>query len=486
MKTTLYLAAVAAALVPLVDAHVGRGMAVPGAQQLHEFHRRSLGVHNHMARAAPTNAKDVSTSTDPTTECKPYGLPDQDKVQASYPTIWKIANLLQNDTMGQQVWKEIQKSGIIPSSVQVKQQTQNHMGISQQQSDTYPKNDPDCWWTASTCTKPKSKSLSPDMVECPEPSTWGLSFDDGPNCSHNAFYDFLQQEKLKATLFYIGSNVADWPLEAQRGLADGHDICVHTWSHHYMTTLTSEQVFAELFYTARMIKDVTGVTVRCWRPPYGDVDDRVRAIATGLGLRTILWSDDTNDWNIQPDGPEPTASIDANYQKIISKAHNKSTDNTGVIVLAHELTNATMSEFIKEYPKIKKAYKHITPLTACYNATTPYAEDNITYPTFEQFIGGNIMPKGVPSLTSMPPITVASKLNITPENKQTAAGGLSPNSPQVKASNGKSKQVSNSSTGSSDSSGSSDTSHSAKSSGMRIAPAVVAAVLPAVAAVLLA
>jgi len=27
-------------------------------------------------------------------------------------------------------------------------------------------------------------------------------------------------------MFYIGSNVMDWPKEAQRGLQDGHQICV--------------------------------------------------------------------------------------------------------------------------------------------------------------------------------------------------------------------------------------------------------------------
>ena len=27
-------------------------------------------------------------------------------------------------------------------------------------------------------------------------------------------------------MFYIGSNVMDWPLEAQRGVQDGHEICV--------------------------------------------------------------------------------------------------------------------------------------------------------------------------------------------------------------------------------------------------------------------
>jgi hypothetical protein len=31
--------------------------------------------------------------------------------------------------------------------------------------------------------------------------------------------------------FYIGSNIFDWPLQAMRALTDGHQICVHTWSH---------------------------------------------------------------------------------------------------------------------------------------------------------------------------------------------------------------------------------------------------------------
>ena len=30
-------------------------------------------------------------------------------------------------------------------------------------------------------------------------------------------------------MFYIGSNVMDWPVEAQRGLQDGHQICVRKW-----------------------------------------------------------------------------------------------------------------------------------------------------------------------------------------------------------------------------------------------------------------
>lgn len=122
-------------------------------------------------------------------------------------------------------------------------------------------------------------------------------------------------------MFYIGSNVMNHPLEAQRALADGHEICVHTWSHPYMTATTSEQAFAELYYTMQAIKLVVGVTPTCWRPPYGDVDDRIRAIAKGLGLKAVLWQYDSNDWMVGDTATTP-AQVDANYNNLITSAQN--------------------------------------------------------------------------------------------------------------------------------------------------------------------
>ena len=55
-----------------------------------------------------------------------------------------------------------------------------------------------------------------------------------------------------------------------------------------MTSMTNEQAFAELYYSKKAIKDVLGITVRCWRPPYGDVDDRIRYIAQALDMETIM------------------------------------------------------------------------------------------------------------------------------------------------------------------------------------------------------
>jgi peptidoglycan/xylan/chitin deacetylase (PgdA/CDA1 family) len=65
-----------------------------------------------------------------------------------------------------------------------------------------------------------------------------------------------------------------------------------------MTTQSNVQVVAELYWALHAIKEVTGITPKCWRPPYGDVDDRVRAIANQMGMTTVIWDEDTNDWNM--------------------------------------------------------------------------------------------------------------------------------------------------------------------------------------------
>ncbi|CAG8624090.1 54_t:CDS:2, partial [Scutellospora calospora] len=251
----------------------------------------------------------------------------------------------------------------------------------------YNTSDPDCWWSFSTCTTPKAPGINPDIYFCPEPETLGLSYDDGPNCSHTVFYDFLQANNQKATMFFIGSNVADWPNEAKRALADGHQICVHTWSHPYMTTLTNEEVLGELYYTRKAIKYVIGVTPQCWRPPFGDVDDRVRGIAQQLNMSTIIWNLDTNDWDMAPAGTLTPAQVDANFQDFVNMGKNGTFTDSGCIILEHEINSGTMSKALEWYPQIASAYKYLVPIASCMNITQPYAETNISYPTFAEYIG---------------------------------------------------------------------------------------------------
>lgn len=248
--------------------------------------------------------------------------------------------------------------------------------------------DPNCWWSSTKCTQPKPETgLQPDITTMPEPETWGFGFDDGPNCSHNALYNFLNKENQRATMFFIGSNVIDWPLQAIRAKNDGHEICVHTWSHVRMTTVTNEQAFAELYYTRKLIKALLGVTPKCWRPPYGDVDNRIRAIAQALNMTNIIWSDDTFDWQIGQNGITQD-TVTANYQKVIDQAKQGAYKDHGPIVLNHEINNETMQEMVQQYPNIKAAFKNIVPVNTGHNITHPYVEEDIFFPNFDQYVAG--------------------------------------------------------------------------------------------------
>ena len=333
----------------------------------------------------PCENKHPLTLLDPAEECTGYNYQPASSLTSGLPSIWEIATLVDADSEATQLFSEVN------STLNSKFSYISPRGTTSGDFSNvnYPSNDPACWWTNGKCTTPAANtSLPADLTTVPEPKTWGFGFDDGPNCSHNALYDFLQEQQQQATMFFIGSNVIDWPLQALRAIDDGHEICVHTWSHRYMTSLSNEQAFAELYYTRKVIKELLGVTPRCWRPPFGDVDDRIRYIATSLDLTNIIWEHDTDDWAAGTSGIT-TADIDKNYQDIIDGVAAGQYDTHGPIVLNHELNNYTMTEMMNYYPKIKAAFSAIVPIQAAYNITQPFAEANYTYPDFSAYVGGN-------------------------------------------------------------------------------------------------
>jgi hypothetical protein len=115
------------------------------------------------------------------------------------------------------------------------------------------------------------------------------------------------------------------------------------------------------------------------RPPFGDIDDRIRTIAQALNLTSILWQSDSDDWRINTGTPPVTsAQIDANYQNVINGVNNGTYNERGTIMLTHELNNFTMSEAIKWYPMLKAAFSKLVPIASAYNLTHPYAEGNIS------------------------------------------------------------------------------------------------------------
>ncbi|KAG8970195.1 chitin deacetylase, partial [Tulasnella sp. 427] len=190
-----------------------------------------------------------------------------------------------------------------------------------------------CWWTCGGCTR------QTDIVSCPDKLTWGVSFDDGPSDYTADLLNYMDDVKLKSTFFVVGSRAISRPNILQAEYMAGHQLSVHTWSHPSLTTLSNEQIIAELGWTREAIRQITGVSPNTMRPPYGDIDDRVRAIAQAMGMTPIIWTGDfdTNDWHV-PSGYSPYQVIQ-DFDNILSSA---TTLNNGFIVLAHDLYQQTV------------------------------------------------------------------------------------------------------------------------------------------------
>ncbi|QRV92974.1 chitin deacetylase [Ceratobasidium sp. AG-Ba] len=177
-----------------------------------------------------------------------------------------------------------------------------------------------CWWTCGGCSR------DTDITTCPDKLTWGVSYDDGPSPYTPNLLQYLDQQQLKSTFFIVGSRAISRPQILQSEYMGGHQLSVHTWSHPSLTTLTTEQIIAELGWTKKRSK-----TLRASRQ-------------TPCGLLMVIstidagGSDfDTNDWHV-PSGLS-AESVLSNFETILGKA---SSLNTGFIVLSHDLYQQTV------------------------------------------------------------------------------------------------------------------------------------------------
>ncbi|KIM23028.1 carbohydrate esterase family 4 protein [Serendipita vermifera MAFF 305830] len=196
-----------------------------------------------------------------------------------------------------------------------------------------------CWWTCTGCTR------DTDVVGCADQERWGLTFDDGPSEYTPKLLTFLQSIDTVATFYEVGSRVISHPETVQTQLMLGHELSVHTWSHTSMTTLTNEQVVAELGWTRKAIKDVTGVTPLTFRPPFGDMDDRIRAIANAMNLTPVVWTNvgtgkaDTHDFEV-PSGVSTAPQTVNQFRNTLAVVED--TFDIGIITLEHDLFQETV------------------------------------------------------------------------------------------------------------------------------------------------
>jgi len=124
-----------------------------------------------------------------------------------------------------------------------------------------------------------------------------LTFDDGPGSLTGRILDELRAGGAHGTFFVIGRQLHGHEALLRRILDDGHDLGDHTWAHADLLDLTEQQRREQLELPIEAQVAATGVRPHLFRPPYGATSRRIVTMARHLGLLTIYWSVDCQDYD---------------------------------------------------------------------------------------------------------------------------------------------------------------------------------------------
>lgn len=135
--------------------------------------------------------------------------------------------------------------------------------------------------------------------------------------------DILARQEVHATFFFTGGWIENFPEDVKTILAQGHEVGNHSENHKQMSQLSKEQCKEELQIAHDKVKELTGIDMTLFRPPFGDYNDTVIEAANELGYHVIQWDVDSLDWK------------DYGVDSIIHTVTNHKHLGNGSIILMH-------------------------------------------------------------------------------------------------------------------------------------------------------
>ena len=171
-----------------------------------------------------------------------------------------------------------------------------------------------------------------------------LTFDDGPSGRFTRrLLDGLKDRDVKATFLLCGYRVVDYPKEAARIAAEGHEIGLHGYSHSPMNTMTESRVATEIRKTAALLPG--GVVFL--RPPGGKFNDATLTAAKQAGLAILSWSLDPKDWAC-----DDAATITA---RVVAKAKD------GDVILLHDMSDSSVTAALRVIDQLEaRGFRFVT------------------------------------------------------------------------------------------------------------------------------
>lgn len=176
-----------------------------------------------------------------------------------------------------------------------------------------------------------------EMVE-PQPKLLALTFDDGPRRATTAkLLEGLDQRGVQATFFLIGKQIEGNEDLIRQMANSGHQIGIHTFDHVEPQTLSPAELTDQLTRTREALRAIVGDRAFYFRPPYGLVNDNIRACA---GSPIILWSVDPEDWH--------NRSVQREINHIVTHVQD------GDIILMHDIFDQSVDAALQLIDRLRR------------------------------------------------------------------------------------------------------------------------------------
>lgn len=189
-------------------------------------------------------------------------------------------------------------------------------------------------------------TLLPMPVRAENSKYIALTFDDGPSGRFTRrLLDGLSAREAKATFFLCGYRLKDYPEEARRILAEGHEIGLHGYSHNSLKAMSRRDIARELEDTLALLPQPCQPV---WlRPPGGCCGDGLRQVAECKKLGILNWSVDPRDWD--------TNSSDRIYRAVVGVAKD------GDVVLLHDMSDSSVDAALAIVDTLqKRGFRFVT------------------------------------------------------------------------------------------------------------------------------
>jgi peptidoglycan/xylan/chitin deacetylase (PgdA/CDA1 family) len=138
-----------------------------------------------------------------------------------------------------------------------------------------------------------------------------LTFDDGPSSYTSQVVKILDRYNAKGTFFMLGGQVGGRAALLRRMVRRGHEIGNHSSGHSLFPSSS------DLRAASHSIKRASGFTPCTFRPTYGGLSGLVVQSAWQLGMSSILWDIDTNDWSLPGSGSIVSRALGAGRGSIV-------------------------------------------------------------------------------------------------------------------------------------------------------------------------